>query len=100
MPNQNPTAIAVCNEKIRPVCRKLVDAKYALDEVAAEFVAVGGMALFPNDAELLEDGSPEDGRAQLTNAEVREIATFIGTVRTTLGAASFDTMVKAQAIGI
>lgn len=98
--NTNPNALAVANEKIRPLCRKLVAAKYLLAQVKEEFNAVGGLSLFPNDAEVLADGAPDDGRSTLTNAEVRDIAGAINDILAAIdGHAALDLLVKAQAIG-
>jgi hypothetical protein len=78
MPNTNPQAILIANEKLRPLADRLGQVynycKMAQDEYAAE----GWLALFPNDAELIEDGSATDGRTRLTNQDVRNFMTYVG----------------------
>lgn len=71
MPNSNPQAIKVANEKIRPLADALAGLYNALKSAQIEYVAEGWSALFPNDAEVIVDGSATDGRTQITNAEVR-----------------------------
>lgn len=71
MPNTNPQAIKVANEKIRPLADAMAGLYNALKSAQIEFVAESWGALFPNDAEIIVDGSATDGRTQITNAEVR-----------------------------
>jgi len=71
MPNSNPQAVAVANEKIRPLCDRMAQLYNALKAAQIEFTAEGWATLFPNDSEILVDGSAQDGRTPITNADVR-----------------------------
>lgn len=71
MPNTNPEAIRVANEKIRPLADAMAGLYNALKSAQIEYTAENWAGLFPNDAEIIVDGSATDGRTQITNAEVR-----------------------------
>lgn len=71
MPNTNPQAIRIANEKIRPLADLLGQLYNRLKSAQIEYTAEGWSALFPNDSEVLDDGSATDGRTPITNAEVR-----------------------------
>lgn len=78
MPNTNPQAILIANTKIRPLADRLGKTYNLLKALQAEAAAEGWLSLFPNDVELIVDGSAQDGRTQITNAEVRTLLTGIG----------------------
>jgi len=71
MPNTNPQAILVANTKIRPLCDRMAQLYNAIKAAQIEFVAEGWGTLFPNDSEIIVDGSAVDGRTPITNADVR-----------------------------
>lgn len=71
MPNSNPQAVRIANEKIRPLTDKMAGLYDALKSAQIEFTAENWTELFPNDAEVIVDGSATDGRTPITNAEVR-----------------------------
>lgn len=71
MPNSNPQAVRIANEKIRPLADQIAGIYNALKSAQIEFVAEGWGTLFPNDAEVIVDGSAQDGRTPITNAEIR-----------------------------
>jgi hypothetical protein len=71
MPNSNPQAIKVANDKIRPLADAMAGLYNALKSAQIEYVAEGWGTLFPNDAEPIVDGSATDGRTTITNAEIR-----------------------------
>lgn len=75
MPNSNPQAVRVANEKLRPLADKLGQLYNLIKALAAEASAENWTALFPNDATVIDDGADVDGRAPVTNAEM---ATLIG----------------------
>jgi hypothetical protein len=76
MPNVNPQAIRVANEKMRRVGNKAAQLYSLLKVYAAESSAEGWLTLFPNDAEVIVDGSAVDGRTPITNTDVRALITF------------------------
>lgn len=71
MPNTNPQAIKIANEKIRPLADRFASLYNMLKSAQIEFTAEGWATLFPADTELIVDGSATDGRTPITNADVR-----------------------------
>lgn len=71
MPNSNPQAIVIANTKIRPLADRMARLYNAFKSAQIEFAAEGWGTLFPNDSEVIVDGSAEDGRTPITNADVR-----------------------------
>lgn len=71
MPNSNPQAVLIANTKIRPLADRLAKLYNALKSAQIEYTAEGWSTLFPNDSEIIVDGSATDGRTPITNAEVR-----------------------------
>jgi len=71
MPNTNPQAIKIANEKIRPLCDRLSQLYNAIKSAQIEYTAENWAALFPNDAEVIMDGSDVDGRTPIINSDVR-----------------------------
>lgn len=72
MANTNPQAIAIANGKIRPAADRLGQAYNLFKALQAEGTAENWLALFPANAELVVDGSELDGRAPVTNQDVRD----------------------------
>ena len=79
MPNTNPQAIRIANDNIRPAADRFGQLYNLMKAYQAEAVAEDWLALFPANSEIIEDGSATDGRAPITNQEVRD---FIQTVIT------------------
>lgn len=78
MPNTNPQAILIGNTKIRIAADKLMQAYNYFKILQAEATAEGWLAnYFPNNAEVLEDGSTQDGRVPITNQEIRDFTADI-----------------------
>lgn len=71
MPNSNVQAVKIANEKIRPLADRMGQLYNALKSAQIEFTAEGWATLFPNDSEVVVDGSAADGRTPITNAEIR-----------------------------
>lgn len=71
MPNSNPQAIRIANEKIRPLADMMGQLYNRLKSAQIEFTAEGWGALFPADAEVIVDGSATDGRTAITNSDIR-----------------------------
>jgi len=71
MPNTNPQAILIANAKIRPMCDLMATLYNRLKSAQIEYTAEGWATLFPADSELIVDGSAIDGRAPITNSDVR-----------------------------
>lgn len=80
MPNTNPQAIQVANEKIRPLADLFGQFYNRCKMAQAEHQAEDWLALFPNDADVVEDGSLTDGRTRITNADVRAFMTNVGAI--------------------
>lgn len=71
MANTNPQAITIANEKIRTLADAMAQLYNRFKSAQIEFTAEDWGTLFPNDAEVIADGSATDGRTPITNAEVR-----------------------------
>jgi hypothetical protein len=75
--NTDPQAIRIANEKIR-VCADRLGQLYNLSKAdQAEATAKSWLSLFPATNDLIDDGSATDGRAPITNQDVRD---FVGDV--------------------
>ena len=89
MPNTNPQAIMIANEKIRVLADKFGQLYNLAKMAQAEHQAEDWLSLFPNDAEVIEDGSLTDGRTRITNADVRTfMVTVVSGLITTLEAST------------
>lgn len=88
MPNTNPQAILIANEKIRPAANRFGQLYGFLKILQAEATAESWLTLFPNDSELLVDGSAVDGRTPITNADARAFITLAGAYLTFMEQAS------------
>jgi hypothetical protein len=71
MPNLNPQAVTIANTKIRPLADRMAQLYTAIKTAQIEYTAEGWGSLFPNDSEVIVDGSATDGRTPITNADVR-----------------------------
>jgi hypothetical protein len=78
MPNTNPQAIRVANEKIRPAADRFGQLYNLLKALQAEATAEAWLTLFPLDSQTISDGSDVDGRAVITNTEIRNFITLAG----------------------
>ena len=76
MPNVNPQALRIANEKIRPAADRFGQLYNFLKALQAKAAADGWLALFPADSQTLTDGASVDGRTIITNAEVRQFITL------------------------
>jgi hypothetical protein len=72
VPNTNPQAIAVANGKIRVAADRMGQLYNFYKALQAEGTAEGWLTLFPADAEVVVDGAAADGRAVISNQEVRD----------------------------
>lgn len=71
VPNTNPQAILIANNKMRPTANRFGQLYGLLKVLAAEASAEGWLMLFPADVEILVDGSAQDGRTPITNSDCR-----------------------------
>ena len=78
MPNTNPQAVRIANEKIRPSADRFGRLYNWLKALQAEATAESWLTLFPADAEIIVDGAATDGRAMITNTDVRNFITLAG----------------------
>lgn len=78
MPNSNPQAVAFANGYARPVADTLVSAYLTAKRLVQVWNGQNVVAVIPNDANVIVDGSASDGRVPITNAQVNvEIANAI-----------------------
>ena len=68
--NSNPRAKRIVNEYIRPGGDRFVGMIFEAQALLAQASVQGSAALFPSDAEVIDDGADLDGRPQVTNADV------------------------------
>lgn len=76
MPNMNPQAILIANQKIRTAADRFGQLYGYLKILQAEATAEGWLTLFPADVEVITDGSATDGRTPITNTDVRSFITL------------------------
>lgn len=86
--NVNPQAIRIANEKIRVAADRFGTLYNYLKALQAEAAAEAWLTLFPATADLIADGSDVDGRAPITNQEVRSFITLAGSFVTFMEASS------------
>lgn len=79
MANANPQAIRIANEKIRPAADRFGQLYNFVKSLQAEGVAESWLTLFPADVQTISDGADIDGRAVITNADVRNFIALVGT---------------------
>ena len=79
MPNTNPQAVRIANEKVHRAADRFGQLYNFVKALQAEGTAESWLTLFPADAQVIADGSDEDGRAPITNTDVRTFITLIGT---------------------
>lgn len=92
MPNSNPQAVKIANEKIRVLANKFGQLYNALKSAQIEYTAENWGALFPADSEELVDNSTVDGRTPITNNDIRtfmltDAVAFIATMEASANAA-------------
>jgi hypothetical protein len=89
MPNTNPQAISICNDKIRPLADRVGQLYNLCKALQAEAVAEGWAAMFTGGSgNIIVDGSATDGRAIITDADVAAFITDISSFITDMEAAS------------
>jgi hypothetical protein len=72
MPNTNPQAVKIANERFRPYADRLAQAYHFCNAFKSQIAAEGIDTLFSaDDKDLLSDGSLTDGRTPITNADVK-----------------------------
>lgn len=79
MPNTNPQAIRIANEKMRPLADKFGQLYNLCKMLQAEAQAESWASLFPNDAEVIVDGSASDGRTVIANSDISAFISAVGT---------------------
>lgn len=78
MPNTNPQAVRIANEKIRPAADRFGQLYNYLKALQAEAQAEGWTTLFPADGDSVVDGSALDGRTPIANTDVSQMITMAG----------------------
>ena len=76
MPNTNPQAVRIANEKVRRAADRFGQLYNFLKALQAEATAESWLTLFPATADVVVDGSETDGRASITNTDVRSFITL------------------------
>lgn len=89
MPNTNPQAIRIANEKLRPAADRFGQLYNSLKALQAEAQAEGWPALFAGGASnVLSDGSDVDGRTPVTDADISGLITMASAFITWMEASS------------
>ena len=73
----NPEAVRFCNEVIRPLADVATRYYYAALAVVNEWEATGMAAKIPNTADVVVDGSAQDGRSPITGAKVNGLKNHV-----------------------
>lgn len=71
MPNTNPQAIKIANEKIRPLADALAKVYDLSREIGLLAIAQNWNGIIPNDATVVADGADVDGRQPVTNGQLQ-----------------------------
>lgn len=71
MPNTNPQAVKLANERFRPLADRLTQSYHFCKALRDQIAAEGIESLFTKDDDVVEDGSDIDGRSRLTNADIK-----------------------------
>jgi hypothetical protein len=80
MPFSNPQVIRLANSNLRPLADQVVSFSYAVDGFVKAIDAQGIPAILAaaNATDLIQDGSPQDGRPALT---VQGFIDFVALIR-------------------
>lgn len=73
--NNDPQYVAFCNTKVRVVADEFVSSYWTAKHLLALIEAEGLVALIPNTADLVEDGSAIDGRSPISGAQIQGLFT-------------------------
>lgn len=86
----NPTAIKFCNERARVAADRMLQFYWFCKALKIYYLANPSLAsLIPNDATaIIVDGQAEDGRSQLTGADIQTMVTNINTFIASMEASS------------
>lgn len=84
----NPQAIRFANEQIRTLADAYANLYFTCKRVGAAWTAQNIAALIPNNADVLIDGSAQDGRATITGAKVNGLVSAGSALIADLEAAS------------
>jgi hypothetical protein len=78
--NTTPEAVTVGNTKIRPAADLILQIYYKMKILQALYTSQNWAALFPSGdpTGVLIDGSAQDGRNPITNANVNDVITALG----------------------
>lgn len=71
----DPAAVKFANEKIRPMADAMAQSYFTAKSLVAEWNAVTMSAKITNTADLITDGSAQDGRNQITGAQATNVIT-------------------------
>lgn len=88
MANTNPQAIAVSDQKLRPLADRFGQLYNLCKALQAEGTANRWDLLFPNDATPLGDTAAVDGRAVITNADLTALIAIVTTFVTYMEAST------------
>lgn len=69
------SAVAFSNKKIRVMADLMYTSYQSAKSLLAEWNATGMSSLIVNTTDLISDGSPADGRTQITGAQATNIVT-------------------------
>lgn len=89
MPNTNPQAVRVANDKIRPLADRFGQLFNLCKALQAEAVAEGWTGMYTGGAgNVIMDGSETDGRSVITDADVAAFITDVSSFITDMEANS------------
>lgn len=84
----DPEAVKFCNEVIRPLADRFIQLYYAAKTAQQSFTAKNLAGRLPNAADLIIDGSAQDGRTQITDGDVNLVLSYAGGLVTAMEASS------------
>jgi hypothetical protein len=75
----DPSAVKFSNEQVRPAADRIMQFYWFCKGLKVQWTSQNLAALIPNDASLMVDGSAQDGRTQITGADVNVLLSNLNT---------------------
>ena len=80
MPNSNPQAVLFANQKIRPLVDQAISLYLGIQLFQQEWTQQNIATVIPNDSNLIADGSAQDGRPPMTDAQAQIVQADLQTI--------------------
>lgn len=94
--NDNPQAVRIANERIRPLADKMAGLYADISDILLDARASNWEKVFPPDGETIADGADRDGRTPITNMDILILLKSITDLHEHLGASPEAIMVTRR----